>query len=70
MEQSRPGRRVQLLEITRTPFQRRADLAGARLLLVPRRRARIRHLDGADALFLLHSAGRSTRAGTATYREG
>lgn len=62
-------RRVQLLQITRTPFQARADLAGARLLLAPRRRARIRHLDAADATFLLHSAGRSTRAGTATYRE-
>jgi hypothetical protein len=55
--------------VTRTPFQRRAALAGARLLLAPRRRARIRHLDAADALFLLHSSGRSTRAGGATYRE-
>lgn len=62
-------RRVQLLEVTRTPFQRRADLAGARLLLAPRRRARIRHLEASDALFLLHSAGRSTRAAAATYRE-
>ena len=61
-------RRVQLLEVTRTPFQRRADLAGARLLLARRRRARIRHLEAADALFLLHSAGRSTRSPAAPYR--
>lgn len=61
-------RRVQLVEVTRTPFQRRADLAGARLLLAPRRRARIRHLEASDATFLLHSAGRSARAATATYR--
>lgn len=62
-------RRVQMLEVTRTPFQRRVDLSGARLLLAPRRRARIRHLEAADATFLLHSAGRSTRAAAATYRE-
>ena len=62
-------RRVQLVEVTRTPFQRRADLAGARLLLAPRRRARIRHFEASDASFLLHSAGRSTRAAAATYRE-
>ncbi len=62
-------RRVQLVEVTRTPFQRRADLAGARLLLAPRRRARIRHLEASDASFLLHSAGRSIRAAAATYRE-
>lgn len=61
-------RRVQLVEVTRTPFQRRADLAGTRLLLAPRRRARIRHLEASDATFLLHSAGRSARAATATYR--
>jgi putative membrane protein len=61
-------RRVQLVEVTRTPFQRRVDLAGARLLLAPRRRARIRHLDAPDADFLLHCAGRSTRAAAATYR--
>ena len=61
-------RRVQLVEVTRTPFQRRAELAGARLLLAPRRRARIRHLEASDATFLLHSAGRSSRAAAATYR--
>lgn len=50
--------RVQLIEVTCTPFQRRAGLAGTRLLLSSRRKARLRHLDAEDALVLLHEVGR------------
>ncbi len=50
--------RVQLTEISATPWQRRANLAGVRLLLTNRRRARVRHLDAADALMVLHRVGR------------
>jgi putative membrane protein len=50
--------RVQLTEISRTPFQRRAGLAGTRLLLSSKRRARLRHMEFDDALMLLHAVGR------------
>ncbi|SDO24105.1 putative membrane protein [Nakamurella panacisegetis] len=74
--------RVQLLEVTRTPFQRRVGLAGVRLLLSSKRKARLRHLEADDALVLLHQVGRgapsrpaadvvdtSPGAPVATYRE-
>jgi putative membrane protein len=51
-------RRVQLTEVSRTPFQRRAGLSGTRLLLSSKRKARLRHMDAEDALALLHSVGR------------
>lgn len=51
-------RRVQLTEVTRTPFQRRAGLAGVRLSLSSRRKARLRHLELSDAQMLLHAVGR------------
>ena len=61
--------RVQLTEVTRTPWQRRAGLSGARLTLSTRRRARLRHLEAADALLLLHEVGRrSGRTRPPTYR--
>ena len=50
--------RVQLTQVTRTPFQRRAGLAGVRLKLSSRRRATVRHLAVADATLLLHAVGR------------
>jgi putative membrane protein len=50
--------RVQLTAVTRTPFQRRVGLAGVRLSLSSRRKARLRHLDVRDALMLLHAVGR------------
>lgn len=50
--------RVQLTEITRTPLQHRVGLAGVRLLLSSRRKARIRHLESGDAVMLQHRVGR------------
>ena len=74
--------RVQLIEVTRTPFQRRAGLAGVRMLLSSKRKARLRHVDAEDALVLLHEVGRGAASSThpdgpvtspdepvATYRE-
>jgi putative membrane protein len=51
-------RRVQLTQVTRTPFQRRAGLSGTRLMLSSKRKARLRHMDAEDALILLHAVGR------------
>ncbi len=72
--------RVALTEISRTPFQRRAGLSGARLLLSSKRKARLRHLEADDALMLLHAVGRRAQSAPgaigatgahipATYRE-
>jgi putative membrane protein len=58
-------RRVQLTEITMTPLQRRAALAGIRLSLSSRRKARLRHLESRDAMMLLHVIGRRERRGPA-----
>jgi len=50
--------RVQITQISATGWQRRAGLAGVRLLLSSRRRARIRQLPTSDAVLLLHAVGR------------
>ncbi len=52
--------RVQLTEVGRTPFQRRAGLSATRLLLSSKRKARLRHMESEDALMLLHAVGRRT----------
>ncbi len=73
-------RRVQLTQVTRTPFQRRAGLSGTRLMLSSKRKARLRHMDAEDALILLHAVGRRAhrvedgfelpeRTSSGTYRE-
>ena len=51
-------RRVQLTSVSANPWQRRAGLAGIRITLSSKRKAGIRHLDGADADHLLHAVGR------------
>jgi putative membrane protein len=56
--------RIQLIEVSRTPFQRRAGLAGVRMLLSSKRKARLRHLEYEDALVLLHEAGRGRFGGS------
>ncbi len=58
-------RRVQLTEVSRTPFQRRAGLSGIRLRLSARRYARLRHLAAPDASMLLHTVGRRRPSTTA-----
>ncbi len=57
-------RRVQMTQVSRTPFQRRAGLSGVRLRLSSGRKARLRHLAAQDATLLLHAVGRRPAAHT------
>lgn len=54
--------RVQITKVTVTILQRRAQLAGLRLLLSSRRSAKVKHLAAQDADLLQHTVGRRSLA--------